>query len=111
MGTNPELALMTKLLKLKEVKVKNYQLTEGIGIFLYLENSQKKVVCPHCGKTTDKLHQNHLFVVRDLPLAEQPVYLQVNRRQMRCKFCGKIFSEELEWVKKKEHIPKDLKTK
>ena len=28
---------MTKLLKLKEVKVKNYQLTERIGIFLYFQ--------------------------------------------------------------------------
>ncbi len=111
MASNPELALMTKLLKLKEVKVKNYQLTEGIGIFIYLENSQKKVVCPHCSKTTDKLHQNHLFVVRDLPLAEQPVYLQVNRRQMRCKSCGKIFSEELEWVKKKRTYTERFKNK
>ncbi len=41
MASNPELALMTKLLKLEGVKVKNYHFTEGIGIFLYLENSQK----------------------------------------------------------------------
>ena len=80
MASNPELALMTKLLKLEGIKVKNYQLTEGIGILLYLENSQKKVVCPHCGQITNKLHQNHFFVVRDLPLGDQPVYLQVNRR-------------------------------
>ncbi len=98
MGSNPELALMTKLLKLEGIKVENYQLTEGIGILLYLENSQKKVVYPHCGQTTDKLHQNHFFVVRDLPLGEQQVYLQVNRRQMRCDSCEKIFSEELEWA-------------
>ena len=33
MASNPELALMTKLLKLEGIKVKNYHFTEGIGIF------------------------------------------------------------------------------
>jgi transposase len=31
---------------------------------------------------------------------EQPVYLQVNRRQMRCPHCGKKFVEDLEAIPK-----------
>jgi transposase len=80
---------MTKLLNIEGVTVKNYQIIENIGITIYLDNNNKKAICPDCGKKTDKLHQNHYYVVRDLPLGEQKVYLQVNRRQMRCEACPK----------------------
>ena len=39
--------------------------------------------------------------MKDLPWGEQAVYLQVNSRQMKCNFCGKIFTENLGIVKKK----------
>lgn len=111
MASNPELALMTRLLKIPGFKVKNYQIKEGIGIFLYLESKQKKVVCPHCGQVTDKLHQNHRYTVRDLPLLEEAVYLEVNRRRMRCSHCGQIFSEELEGVPKRRTYTERLRQK
>ena len=91
---------MTKRLNLEGVTVKNYQIIENIGITIYLDNNNKKVLCPSCGRKTDKLHQNHYYVVRDLAWGEQKVYLQVNRRQMRCENCKKKFSEDLEFVKK-----------
>ena len=58
MASNSELYLMTQLLNLEGVKVIDYRIIEGIGIILSLENTQKEVVCPSCGKTTDLLHQN-----------------------------------------------------
>ena len=69
MASNSELSLMTKLLDIEGMKVKNYSLITGIGVLIYLESQEKKVPCPHCGKKTDKLHQNREYTVRDLPLA------------------------------------------
>lgn len=106
MPSNPELKLMTKLLNLDGMKVKNYQFIEQVGITLYIEHEPRAVPCPQCGKSTRKLHQNHRYVVRDLPLMEQSVYLQVNRRQMRCQNCGKKFSEDLEAIPKKRTYTK-----
>lgn len=100
MPSNPELKLMTKLLNLDGMRVKNYRFLEGIGVSLYLEDEERAVPCPSCGQLTNKLHQNHRYVVRDLPLMEQLVYLQVNRRQMRCPHCGKKFVEDLEAIPK-----------
>ncbi|MEG4081742.1 MULTISPECIES: transposase family protein [unclassified Microcoleus] len=80
--------------------VKNYQIIENIEITIYLDNNHKKAICPHCRKKTDKLHENHYYVVRNLPFGEQKVYLQVNCRQMEGESCPKKFSEELEFVKK-----------
>ncbi len=50
---------MTKLLNIEGVTVKTYQIIENIGITIYLDNNNKKAICPDCGKKTNKLHQNH----------------------------------------------------
>lgn len=111
MASNPELALITKLLNLEGTKVKNYRLIEGIGIFIYLKSRTKKVTCPHCGQSTDKLHQNQEYTVRDLPLIEQKVYLKVNRRRLKCPHCSRQFNEELEWLKKNRTYTERFKNK
>lgn len=88
MPSNAELKLMTQLLNLPEMKVKNSKLIKQLGVSLYIENEAKAVPCPNCGKTPNKLHPNHRYVARELPIMEQLVYLQVNRRQMRCADCN-----------------------
>ena len=110
MVSHPQLHLMTKLLNIEGVTVKSYQIIENIGITIYLDNNNKKAIST-VGKKTDKLHQNHSYVVRDLPLGEQKVYLQVNRRQMRCEGCPQKFSEDLEFVKKTRTYTERLKKK
>lgn len=111
MASNSELALMTNLLDLEGMKVRNYSITPGIGVLIALESQDPKVPCPHCGKKTDKLHQNREYTVRDLPLAQQSVYLLVNRRRLKCLKCQKVFAEEFEWVKKKKTYTTRLQSK
>jgi hypothetical protein len=101
MPSNPELKLMTNLLKFPGVKVINYSFISEIGVILCLENIEKEAACIHCGAKTSKLHQNNQLTIRDLPLGEQAVYLKINRRQMTCQKCGKKFTEELSYVEKK----------
>lgn len=105
MASNSELRLMNQLLNLEGVKVIDYRIIEGIGIILSLENTQKKVLCPSCRKTTELLHQNNFQTVRDLSFGQQLVYLKVNCRRMRCPHCQNKFTEELEFVQKRRvHI-------
>ena len=59
MPSNPELKLMTQLLNIDGMKVYNYNFIEDIGISLYVEQESRAITCPQCGKTTNKLHQNH----------------------------------------------------
>jgi transposase len=111
MASSGQLHLMTSLLNSQEFKVVNYQFQDEIGIFLHLEKKELKVKCPGCGNQTDKLHQNHWHLVRDLAFGEQKVYLRVNRRQMRCEKCGQKFSEELTLVKKRRNYTERLRDK
>jgi transposase-like protein len=50
---------MTDILNLPGFIVKDYRFIEQVGIVLSLEKATKKVRCPHCGYSTDKLHQNN----------------------------------------------------
>jgi hypothetical protein len=43
-ASHPQLHLMTKLLNIEGVTVKNYQIIENIEITIYLDNNNKKAI-------------------------------------------------------------------
>ena len=85
---------LTQILNLDSVKVNSYRQHEGVGIILQVELLKKESTCPRCSKKSHRLHQNHRYLVKDLPLSGQAVYLEVNRRQFKCDSCKKPFSED-----------------
>ncbi|MFM7790833.1 MAG: transposase family protein, partial [Microcystis panniformis] len=100
--------ILDKFLNLKGTSIQGYLHLENIGIVCRIESKNQKAICPRCGLESDKLHQNHRHLVKDLPISGQPVYLQVNRRQFKCDNCRKPFSEELDFVAKKRTYTKRL---
>ena len=102
------LKLQAQLLNIPGVFVKECQQIDEIGIVLYVEAEHKYSTCPRCGQKSRKLHQNHHSLVKDLPVSGQSTYLRVNRRQFKCKQCGKPFSEELDYVDKHKTYTKRL---
>ncbi|MCZ8045643.1 MAG: ISL3 family transposase [Microcystis sp. LE19-41.2A] len=100
--------MLDKFLNLKGTSIQGYLHLENIGIVCRIESKNQKAICPRCGLESDKLHQNHRHLVKDLPISGQPVYLQVNRRQFKCDNCRKPFSEELDFVAKKRTYTKRL---
>lgn len=111
MPSNPELYLITQLVNLPNTQVVNYHFITENEIVIALKSKAKEVTCPDCGKITDKVHQNHWYRVRDIPLGCWQVFLNINRRQFRCHFCGKLFSEELDFLKKRRTYTKRLTDK
>jgi len=106
-----ELSVFDRIIKLPQLKVKDYQFIDGFGLVLVVENIEQKATCPRCGKTSDRLHQNHERLVRDLPHAEHDIYLKVNRRQLKCSHCKKPFSEELNCLRKTRNYTERLAKK
>ncbi len=101
MASASQTKLLTELLNLESVRVIKYQNLSGIGLILHLESLTREASCGRCGQKSQKIHQNHPYLVKDLPMSGQPVYLEVNRRQFKCENCEKPFSEELKFVKKR----------
>lgn len=89
--------LLTRLLGLPGIEVEDYHDHEQY-LVLDVEAYRDHACCPRCGTESNHLHQNHGYLVRDLPISERPVLLKVNRRQFKCLPCGKPFSEELNFV-------------
>ncbi|MDJ0725090.1 MAG: ISL3 family transposase, partial [Prochloraceae cyanobacterium] len=106
-----ELSVFDRILKLSEFKVKEYEFIEGLGIVLVVDRIEKKVACPRCGKKSDRLHQNHERLVRDLPMMEHDIFLKINRRQLKCKHCQKPFSEEFDSIRKTRNYTERLAEK
>lgn len=111
MPSNSLRHFITKVINLEDVKVINYHFITDDEILIELQNLRQEVPCPHCQKLTRKIHQNHWYRVRDIPLSNYDVFLRVNRRQFRCNSCDKVFSEELSFIKKRRTYTLRLATK
>ena len=108
MRTKKDIKLLTKLLNIEGIKVISHCQHEGIGIILQVERIEKESSCPRCGTRSHRLHQNHRYLVKDLPWGETFIFLEINRRQFKCKKCVKPFSEELEFVRQRRTYTKRL---
>jgi transposase len=111
MPSNALLHFITQIIKFPDFKVTNYHFITDNEILIELEKKEAIATCPHCHKNTDKVHQSHRYRVRDIPLSSWDVFLNVNRRQFRCKNCKRVFSEELSFVKKRRTYSKRLAEK
>lgn len=101
MRTKKDIKLLTKLLNIEGIKVISNRQHEGSGIILQVEQIEQASNCPRCGAKSQRLHQNHRYIVKDLPWGENFVFLEINRRQFKCEKCNQPFSEELEFVRKR----------
>ncbi|MEH1912055.1 ISL3 family transposase [Nostoc sp.] len=111
MPSNPLLHFITKVINIEDIKVVNYDFITEDEIVVEIQNQSKFSQCPRCGKTTNKTHQNHWYMVRDIPMSDYQVILKVNRRQLKCIECHQVFSEELSFVKTRRTYTKRLAMK
>ncbi len=101
MPSNSSLHLITKLINFEGVKATDYHFITDNEILITLSNQTSESTCPYCHTITNKIHQDHYYRIRDILLSGYDVFLNINRRQFRCIHCQKIFSEELNFVKKR----------
>jgi transposase len=111
MSSKRDIKILTELLDLGDIKVISHRLHDGIGIILQTESKKSSSICPRCGTSSQKLHQNHRHIVKDLPFGDKPIFLEINRRQFKCEICKKPFSENLNFVRKKRTYTKRLAQK
>jgi transposase len=108
MNSKKEIKLLTELLNLSGVKVISHRQHQGIGIILQIESINKESICPRCGIKSQRLHQDHRYVVKDLSWGEQQVFFEINRRQFKCSKCQRPFSEEINFVSRRRTYTKRL---
>ena len=97
---------ISKLLNLKEVKVKNIIHADSY-VKIFIETKPKMQICPCCGKQTKQIHDYRLQVIKDLPLQMKHCYLILKKRRYRCT-CGKRFAEKYDLVARYQQRSKRL---
>ena len=90
-------SVLTDLLNLDDVEVTSYW-NESDYIILEVRSNARHSICPRCGESSKKTHQNHWHIARDLKLSEKDVFIRYNRRQLKCGKCKKPFSEALDFI-------------
>lgn len=111
MPSNSLLHFISNIVNFAGFKAKDYHFITDTELVIKLEKIEKLATCPHCDRTTDKVHQSHWYRVRDIPFSGWDVFLSVNRRQFKCLSCQRVFSEELHFVKMKRTYTKRLAEK
>ncbi len=89
--------IMTQLLNLPRVIVEN-SIISGQSLILSVSTTSQSAICPNCGQRSRHLHLNQKHLIKDLPMGDKEVILNVNRRRFKCKKCRKTFSEKLDFV-------------
>jgi transposase len=67
MSSKSHSKILTELVNLEGVKVINYIQHQGVGIILHLASERDEAICPRCENLSRKIHQNHRYLVKDLP--------------------------------------------
>jgi len=99
-----------QILNLPGMKVLNCQEVEGLGLIIEIEAAVKYCTCPLCGQVSRSVHPHHWRTIQDLPWNTKQILLRINRRQFKCNFCKKPFSEELDFVDKQRGYTKRFAT-
>src|SRR5512136_1503854 len=89
--------VLTQLLNLPPYQVVGVELRDD-RLILDLESTQAGATCPGCGQPCSSLHENHLRLIRDLPISGKPCYLRFVRRRFFCERCHRPFSEPVDFV-------------
>ncbi|MBI4708141.1 MAG: transposase [Candidatus Omnitrophica bacterium] len=67
---------------------------------------RQKGICSGCRQIhQDTYRGTRIIKARDLPACGKKVYLNVTKRRYLCPKDGKLYIEEIDWLKKKEDIP------
>ena len=87
----------------EEYILDDYKVKKDIVVF-HISSRCEELVCPYCGKKSNKIHSTYEREIQDLPMQNKKVILLVKTRKM---FCGnslcskKTFSERHHFVDRK----------
>jgi transposase len=84
---------ITKLLDLKDVKVKNLDVDET-SVVIDIEYPVMPHKCPVCGYVTSLVHDYRMQKIRDVPTQGKMTILNYRKRRYRCGACNKKFFEK-----------------
>lgn len=69
-------------------------------LIFYLQKSSQFEVCPKCATKSTSVHDHVHVIVKDTPLRNKRVILDIKKRRFRCPGCKSVFTEPVQGIKK-----------
>jgi len=96
-----------KLLNIPGYKITDTSIADT-EIHIHIEPYKRSTpTCPRCGEVHTKgYHSSQWTQAEDLPICGRRVYLHIRKRRHRCSHDGRIYSEDIPWLKKWSRVTK-----
>lgn len=91
----------THSLQLPELKILGRKSKKNYLLF-FLQKSSEFEICPKCATASKSIHDHVHIHIRDTPIRDKRVHLDIKKRRFRCKnkACGGVFTEPIQGIKK-----------
>ncbi len=91
---------INKFLSLPEVKILGKRNLTNHIIELEAFKSSPFEVCPKCATKSDKVYDHVYVKVKDIPLRNKHVILNIKKRRFKCPNCTSVFREPIQGIRK-----------
>lgn len=95
----------------KKIKVISYEEIDGIS-HIHIKRTNKSAICPCCGKKSSKINTKYFRTIKDLPIQDNKVILNLETKTFFCKNkeCQiKTFSEKFDFIESHARMTTRLK--
>ena len=95
----------------KKLKIISYEYIGDI-LSINLERINKSAICPCCGKKSSNIHSKYVRNIKDLPIQEYKVILNIETKIFFCKnnkCSNSTFAEQFDFIEKHSRMTTRLK--
>lgn len=95
----------------KKLKIINHEYEEDI-LLINLERTNKSAICPHCGRKSKNIHSRYIRTIKDLPIQEYKVILNIETKIFFCnnnKCNANTFAEKFDFIESRARMTMRLK--
>ena len=84
--------ILSQKVLLPELELKWFERGKNYFTF-YVCKSSKSEVCPRCASLSTSIYDRRRVKVKDEPIRDKYIYLEINKRRFWCSECKKPFTE------------------
>ncbi len=97
----------------KKLKLLSYEYI-GDTLFIEVERTNKSTICPYCGRKSSNIHSRYIRIIKDLPIQEYKVILNIIAKVFFCKnknCSSNTFAEQFDFIESHSRMTTRLKNK
>jgi transposase len=100
---------ITNSLILPELKIVGHYYTRRAYSYYQCEKTSVSEVCPKCAQPSESVYDRRTVLVKDAPVRDKTIFLEIRKRRFWCASCRKPFTEPVAGITKGHKTTQRLK--